>query len=128
MPAGAGPIDVVLPVLHGPFGEDGTVQGLLEMLDLPYVGSGVLGSAVTMDKEAVKLMLRGAEIPVARHVSFSRRRWDDGARLVARLPLLRQARQPGVECRHQQGARAATSWRRRWSWRSATTGWCWSRR
>jgi D-alanine-D-alanine ligase len=76
VPAGAGPIDVVLPVLHGPFGEDGTVQGLLEMLDLPYVGSGVLGSAVTMDKEAVKLMLRGAEIPVARHVSFSHRRWD----------------------------------------------------
>src|SRR4051794_36398997 len=65
--------DVVFPVLHGPFGEDGTVQGLLELLDLPYVGSGVLGSAVTMDKEAVKLMLRGAEIPVARHVSFSPR-------------------------------------------------------
>ena len=74
---GAGPIDVVLPVLHGPFGEDGTVQGLLEMLGLPYVGAGVLGSALTMDKDAVKLVLRGAGIAGRRaSVTFRHRRWD----------------------------------------------------
>ena len=54
LPGRDGPIDVVLPILHGPFGEDGTVQGLLEMLGLPYVGAGVLGSALTMDKDVVK--------------------------------------------------------------------------
>ena len=55
-PGAGGPLgsDVVFPVLHGPFGEDGTVQGLLEMLGVPYVGSGVLGSALTMDKERCK--------------------------------------------------------------------------
>jgi D-alanine-D-alanine ligase len=72
----AGAIDVVLPVLHGPFGEDGTMQGLLEMLNMPYVGSGVLGSSLTMDKDAVKLVLRSADIPVARSVAFRHRRWD----------------------------------------------------
>jgi D-alanine-D-alanine ligase len=61
-------LDVVFPVLHGPMGEDGTVQGLLELADLPYVGAGVLGSAVGMDKDVMKRLLRGAGIPVARHV------------------------------------------------------------
>jgi D-alanine-D-alanine ligase len=61
-------IDVVFPVLHGPMGEDGTVQGLLELADLPYVGAGVLGSAVGMDKDVMKRLLHGAGIPVARHV------------------------------------------------------------
>ena len=72
-------IDVVIPVLHGPFGEDGTAQGLLEMLGLPYVGSGVLGSALTMDKDAVKLVLRSAGIAVARSVAFRNRRWERAA-------------------------------------------------
>ncbi len=69
-PGGGGPLgaDVVVPVLHGPFGEDGTVQGLLEMLDVPYVGSGVLGAALTMDKDRCKAVLRDAGIDVARHV------------------------------------------------------------
>ncbi len=58
-------VDVVFPVLHGPFGEDGTVQGLLETIGLPYVGSGVLGSAVAMDKDLCKNVLRGAGIAVA---------------------------------------------------------------
>ena len=53
-------IDVVFPVLHGTFGEDGTVQGLLELADLAYVGAGVLGSAVSMDKEMMKRVCRGA--------------------------------------------------------------------
>jgi len=69
-PGQGGPLncDVVFPVLHGPFGEDGTVQGLLEMLDVPYVGSGVLGAALTMDKERCKAALRDAGIDVAREV------------------------------------------------------------
>jgi D-alanine-D-alanine ligase len=58
-------VDVVFPALHGPFGEDGTVQGLLETIGLPYVGSGVLGSSVAMDKDLCKNVLRGAGIVVA---------------------------------------------------------------
>lgn len=57
---------VVFPVVHGTFGEDGTLQGLLEMVDLPYVGSGVTGSAICMDKEVTKRLLREAGLPVAR--------------------------------------------------------------
>jgi D-alanine-D-alanine ligase len=57
-------LDVIFPLLHGPYGEDGTVQGLLELADLPYVGSGVLGSALAMDKGMCKEMLRAAGIPV----------------------------------------------------------------
>lgn len=60
-----GAVDVVLPMLHGPFGEDGTVQGLLELVGLPYVGSGVLGSAVCMDKHTAKTVFSAAGIPVA---------------------------------------------------------------
>ena len=59
-PGGNPDIDVVFPVLHGTFGEDGTVQGLLELADLPYVGAGVLASAVSMDKEVMKRLMRGA--------------------------------------------------------------------
>ena len=61
-------VDVVLPLLHGPYGEDGTVQGLLELAGLPYVGSGVLGSAVCMDKRMMKQALRASGLPVARDV------------------------------------------------------------
>ena len=57
-------VDVVFPVLHGPFGEDGTIQGLLEMAGVPYVGSGVLGSAVAMDKEFAKKLLAAEGLPV----------------------------------------------------------------
>ena len=65
--AALGSVDVVLPILHGPFGEDGTVQGLLELADLPYVGAGVAASAVAMDKDLFKKVLRDSGIPVARH-------------------------------------------------------------
>ena len=61
-------VDVVLPLLHGPYGEDGTVQGLLELADLPYVGCGVLGSAVCMDKRMMKRALRACGLTVAREV------------------------------------------------------------
>jgi D-alanine-D-alanine ligase len=69
-------IDVVFPVLHGPFGEDGTVQGLLELADLPYVGAGVLGSAVGMDKDVQKRLLRDAGITIVPFQSFSRAVWQ----------------------------------------------------
>ncbi|HEY6643488.1 D-alanine--D-alanine ligase family protein [Povalibacter sp.] len=65
-------VDVIFPVLHGPQGEDGTVQGLLELADVPYVGAGVLGSAVGMDKDVMKRLLRDAGIPVARFVVVRR--------------------------------------------------------
>ena len=74
-PAGIGPIDVVLPILHGPFGEDGRLQGLLDMINIPYVGSGVAASALTMDKDKVKYVLRGVGIAVADHVVLRNRRF-----------------------------------------------------
>ncbi|WP_371372366.1 D-alanine--D-alanine ligase [Sporomusa aerivorans] len=65
--AGAsGNVDVVFPVLHGPYGEDGTVQGLLKLANIPFVGAGVLGSAVGMDKDVTKRLLRDAGIPIAK--------------------------------------------------------------
>ena len=67
-----GAIDVVFPVLHGPFGEDGTVQGLLKLANIPFVGAGVLGSAVGMDKDVMKRLLRDAKIPIAKFVVFER--------------------------------------------------------
>lgn len=69
------PVDVVFPVLHGPYGEDGAIQGLLEMADLPYVGSGVLGSALGMDKALQKSVLRDAGLPVVAHVVVHEREW-----------------------------------------------------
>jgi D-alanine-D-alanine ligase len=69
-PATLGAVDVVLPILHGPFGEDGTVQGLLELAGLPYVGAGVAASALCMDKDLFKKVLRDSGIPVARHVAL----------------------------------------------------------
>jgi D-alanine-D-alanine ligase len=63
-------VEVVLPILHGPFGEDGTVQGLLELADVPYVGAGVLGSALCMDKDVFKSVLRDHRIPVTRNVTL----------------------------------------------------------
>jgi D-alanine-D-alanine ligase len=69
-PAALGAVDVVLPILHGPFGEDGTVQGLLELAGLPYVGAGVAASALCMDKDLFKKVLRDSGIAVARHVAL----------------------------------------------------------
>jgi D-alanine-D-alanine ligase len=62
-------VDVVFPVLHGPFGEDGTVQGLLEVADVPYVGAGVLGSAAAMDKDVAKRLLRDGGLPIPRFLA-----------------------------------------------------------
>jgi D-alanine-D-alanine ligase len=74
---GANPeIDVVFPVLHGTFGEDGTVQGLLELADLPYVGAGVLGSSVAMDKDITKRVCRERGLPVVEYLVLSRAQVD----------------------------------------------------
>ena len=64
-------VDVMFPILHGPFGEDGTVQGLAEIAGVPYVGSGVLGSAAAMDKDVAKRLMRDAGLPVARSLRFA---------------------------------------------------------
>lgn len=69
-------LDVVFPVLHGPFGEDGTFQGLLEMANLPYVGCGVLASACGMDKVAMKLLFLQAGLPICKYVWFLRTQWE----------------------------------------------------
>jgi D-alanine-D-alanine ligase len=69
-------VDVVFPVLHGPYGEDGTVQGLLELADIPYVGAGVLGSALGMDKIAMKAVFRTYGLPVVEHLTLKRKDWE----------------------------------------------------
>ncbi len=83
-PAAQPDIDVVFPVLHGTFGEDGTVQGLLELADLPYVGAGVLASAVSMDKEIMKRVCAERMLPVVDYVSLARGA-TDGVHASARL-------------------------------------------
>ncbi|HUC25111.1 MAG TPA: D-alanine--D-alanine ligase family protein [Streptosporangiaceae bacterium] len=70
-----GEVDVVLPVLHGPYGEDGTIQGLLEMAGVPYVGAGVLASAVSMDKEYMNLIFTAKGLPVGPYVVVRERDW-----------------------------------------------------
>jgi D-alanine-D-alanine ligase len=78
-------VDVVFPVLHGTFGEDGTIQGLLELADLPYVGAGVLGSAAGMDKDVMKQLFRAAGLPIVKHVTILRRDWQGERKRVQRL-------------------------------------------
>jgi D-alanine-D-alanine ligase len=77
VPATLADVDVVLPILHGPFGEDGTVQGLLELAGVPYVGAGVAASAVCMDKDLAKAVLRARGIPVTRSVTIREGDWID---------------------------------------------------
>ncbi|WP_119072388.1 D-alanine--D-alanine ligase family protein [Aggregatilinea lenta] len=79
-------LDVVFPVLHGSHGEDGTIQGLLELADVPYVGAGVLASAVTRDKVIFKALMSHYGIPVVDHVGFTRQEWlRDAGAIVARV-------------------------------------------
>ncbi|HEX3202504.1 MAG TPA: D-alanine--D-alanine ligase family protein [Actinomycetes bacterium] len=81
---GLGGVDVVFPILHGPFGEDGTVQGLFELADLPYVGSGVLASALAMDKAMAKVVLAQAGLPQAPYLVVPERDWRaDPGRVAA---------------------------------------------
>ena len=72
-------LDLVFPVLHGPYGEDGTVQGLFELTGLPYVGSGVLSSAVAMDKVVMKILFQQHDLPVGPYLNFNRWQWRDEA-------------------------------------------------
>lgn len=69
-------IDVVFPVLHGTFGEDGTIQGIFEMADIPYIGCGVLSSSCGMDKAVMKVLFKEAGLPICRHVWFLRKEWE----------------------------------------------------
>ena len=75
-------LDVVIPVLHGTYGEDGTIQGLLDMADIPYVGCGVLASATGMDKVIMKRLFREAGLPIVEFVSFLRTQWESDARAI----------------------------------------------
>jgi D-alanine-D-alanine ligase len=89
-PAGSVPselrqgLDVVFIALHGPYGEDGTIQGLLEVADIPYVGAGVLASAVGMDKATMKTVFRAHALPIVEHVVVMRRDWRERPEAVAR--------------------------------------------
>jgi D-alanine-D-alanine ligase len=78
-------VDVIFPVLHGTFGEDGTIQGLLELADIPYVGAGVLGSAAGMDKDIMKSLFTAAGIPIVKHITILRSTWQNDRKNVQRL-------------------------------------------
>jgi D-alanine-D-alanine ligase len=80
-------LDVVFPVLHGPFGEDGTVQGLLELANVPYVGPGVLASAVGMDKAAMRLVFGARGLPLVPWISFTRRQWESDRSRITEMAL-----------------------------------------
>jgi D-alanine-D-alanine ligase len=75
-------LDVVFPVIHGTFGEDGTIQGLLDLAGLPFVGAGVLGSAIGMDKDVAKRLLQFAEIPVVPWITVQRHEWEANASAI----------------------------------------------
>jgi D-alanine-D-alanine ligase len=88
------PLDVIFPVLHGTYGEDGTIQGLLEMANVPYVGCGVLASSCGMDKVAMKALFRDAGLPLCEYTWFLRNEWErDHARVMRRV-----TRQIGFPC------------------------------
>ena len=78
-------VDVIFPVLHGTFGEDGTIQGLLELADIPYVGAGVLGSAAGMDKDVMKRLFRDAGLPIVKHVTVLRSTWREQPKKARKL-------------------------------------------
>jgi len=78
-------VDVIFPVLHGTFGEDGTIQGLLELADIAYVGAGVLGSAAGMDKDVMKRLFAAAGLAIVKHVTVLRSQWEDDPKGVRKL-------------------------------------------
>src|SRR5512140_2572312 len=78
-------VDVIFPVLHGTFGEDGTIQGLLELADIPYVGAGVLGSAAGMDKDIMKQLFAFAGLEIVKHVTILRSRWESDPKKAIKL-------------------------------------------
>jgi D-alanine-D-alanine ligase len=86
-------VDVIFPVLHGTFGEDGTIQGLLELADLAYVGAGVLGSACGMDKDVMKRLFAAARLPMVKHVTILRGDWERDPK-AARRAIEKKLRYP----------------------------------
>ncbi|MBO0795268.1 MAG: D-alanine--D-alanine ligase [Ktedonobacteraceae bacterium] len=93
-PVGTGPLDVIFPVLHGPYGEDGTIQGLFEMAGLPYVGCGVLGSALGMDKEKMKMLFQAIHLPVIPYLVYKHRQWEQAPETI----LLAVEQELGYPC------------------------------
>jgi len=93
-PGARGAVDVIFPVLHGTYGEDGTIQGLLEMANIPYVGCGVLASACGMDKVAMKLLFLQAGLPMCQYIWFLRSHWHRDRAKVSKKIL----RQIGLPC------------------------------
>jgi D-alanine-D-alanine ligase len=77
-------VDLIFPVLHGTFGEDGTLQGLLELAMVPYIGADVAGSAIGMDKDIAKRLLKEAGIPVVQSITISKKEWHDQSELITR--------------------------------------------
>ena len=105
-------LDVVFPVLHGTFGEDGTIQGLFELAGIAYVGSGVLGSSAGMDKDVMKRLFAQAGLPIVKHVTLLRADWEKSprkaiAQIEAKLQVsgVCEAGEPGLVGGNQQGAR-----------------------
>ena len=106
-------VDVIFPVLHGTFGEDGTIQGLLELADIPYVGAGVLGSAAGMDKDIMKSLFIAAGIPIVKHVTILRSWWENDPKKVQKqvesklnLSGICKAGKSGIVSGHQQGTQS----------------------
>ena len=104
-------VDVIFPVLHGTFGEDGTIQGLLELADIPYVGAGVLGSAAGMDKDIMKQLFAGAGLAIVKHVTVLRSQWEkdaeEGHKIggeQAQVSGICEAGEPGIVGWDLQGA------------------------
>src|SRR2546423_7169499 len=77
-------VDIIFPVMHGTFAEDGTIQGLLELADIAYVGAGVLGSAAGMDKDIMKQLFKAAGLPIVKHVTVLRSEWQRDPKKVRR--------------------------------------------
>ena len=90
----AQPLDVVFPVLHGTYGEDGTIQGWLEMVGMPYIGCGVLASSCGMDKVTMKALFKEAGLPICRHIWFLRKTWENDRQSTLR----RTVRELGFPC------------------------------
>ena len=121
-------------MLHGPFGEDGTIQGLLELLDVPYVGAGVLASSLCMDKIVFKEVLAAAGVPQVGYLAVRETAWQDTPDAVRAsleglgLPLFVKPARLGSSVGISKVASARRSSTGRWRRRSSTTGWRSSRR
>ena len=78
-------IDIIFPILHGPYGEDGTIQGLLELANIPYVGSGVAASAISMDKDFMKIIFQQKNLPILKWMTIKRKEWQKNKEKILSL-------------------------------------------